>query len=52
MVEKYLKDKQAVRRLLYDYTAEDYSFKKGHAIAYAQVIILQLHLISAGINFE
>lgn len=52
MVNKYQTHKQEVRKLLYDYTSEDYSFKKGHAIAYAQVIVLQLHLISLGINFE
>lgn len=52
MANKYLTHKQEIRKLLYDYTAEDYSFKKGHAIAYAQVIVLQLHLISAGINFD
>lgn len=52
MVEKYLTHKEQVRALLYDYTAEDYSFKKGHAIAYAQVIVLQLHLISLGVDIE
>ena len=52
MAEKYLTHKQEVRKLLYDYTAEDYSFKKGHAIAYAQVIVLQLHLISLGVTIE
>lgn len=52
MVNKYLTHKEEVRRLLFDYTSEDYSFKKGHAIAYAQVIVLQLHLISAGISIE
>lgn len=52
MVDKYLEHKEEVRKLLFDYTSEDYSFKKGHAIAYAQVIVLQLHLISAGVSFE
>jgi len=50
MVEKYLTNKQEVRNLLYDLTDETYSFKRGHAIAYAMVIVLQLHLISAGVD--
>jgi hypothetical protein len=52
MVDKYLTHKEEIRKLLYDYKDENYSFKKGHAIAYAQVIVLQLHLISAGVSFE
>lgn len=52
MVNKYLTHKQEIRKLLYDYTDEEYSFKKGHAIAYSLVIVLQLHLISLGVNFE
>lgn len=52
MAEKYVTHKEEIRKLLYDFRAEDYSFKKGHAIAYAQVIVLQLHLISAGVEFD
>lgn len=50
--EKYLTHKEEVRRLLYDTSNEEYSFKKGHAIAYSLVIVLQLHLIGVGIEFE
>lgn len=51
MVDKYLTHKEEVRKLLYDQSDEAYSFKRGHAISYAMVITLQLHLISAGISF-
>lgn len=50
MVNKYSTNKQEVRKFLFDYTSDDYSFKKGHAIAYAHVIVLQLHLIGAGVD--
>jgi DNA polymerase III alpha subunit len=52
MVDKYLTHKEEVRKALYDFRDENYSFKKGHAIAYAQVIVLQLHLLSAGVTFD
>ena len=45
----YVKDKAAVRRMLYAKDENGYSFKKAHAIAYAMVIVLQLHLISTGV---
>lgn len=39
-------DKTEVRRKLYTVSSADkYSYKKGHAISYAMVIVLQLHLI-------
>lgn len=39
-----------VKQKLYEYTNdEQYTFKRSHAIAYAHVIVLQLHLINAGI---
>ena len=47
--------REYARKKLYERpTGEDaaYYFKKSHAIAYALVIVLQLHLIGAGINFE
>lgn len=45
----YAKDKAAVRRMLYAKDENGYSFKKAHSIAYSLVIVLQLHLIGAGI---
>lgn len=48
----YQKDKAACRKLLYAKgDSDEYSFKKAHAISYALVIQLQLHLISAGVEF-
>jgi DNA polymerase III alpha subunit len=44
----YIKDKSKARKLLYMNDKDGYSFKKSHAISYALVIILQLHLISVG----
>lgn len=54
LLQKYKTEKEFVRRKLYEKANEDsaYGFKKAHAVAYALVIVLQLHLISAGINFE
>lgn len=46
LLDYYLKDRASCRKLLY--TKEDgeaYAFKKAHAIAYALVIVLQLHLV-------
>jgi len=48
LVSGYLKDKEGVRKALYQ-KSERYSFKKSHAIAYALTIVLQLHLIKGGI---
>lgn len=41
----YLKERAACRRVLYAKDDEGYSFKKSHALAYAMVVVLQLHLI-------
>lgn len=47
----YLRDKQKGRKELYKMDERgNYSFKKAHAISYAMVIVLQLHLLSAGIE--
>ena len=47
----YLRDKEKGRRELYKLDKDgNYSFKKAHAISYALVVILQLHLLSAGIE--
>lgn len=47
----YLRDKEKGRKELYklDHNG-NYSFKKAHAISYALVVILQLHLLSAGVE--
>ena len=48
----YLQDPKRYRVELYKQEREGgYGFKKAHAIAYALVIILQLHLIKGGIKF-
>lgn len=47
LVDRYLKDKQTVRQILYDKT-DAYYFKRSHAIAYALTIVTQLHLIEQG----
>ena len=53
LMDKYLQDKAAARKYLYaKLEGEQYSFKKAHAIAYALVIQLQLHLIDLGISFS
>lgn len=50
LIEYYLKDKDAIRPELYRKPDDgQYYFKKGHAIAYSLNIVLQLHLIKAGI---
>jgi DNA polymerase III alpha subunit len=45
LLKLYLTNKQATRSLLYAKDENGYSFKKSHALAYAHVIWLQLHLI-------
>lgn len=45
----YLANKQAARRMLYAKDDSGYSFKKSHALAYSMVIVLQMHCIDAGI---
>ena len=49
LLKLYLSQKEATRRILYAKDERGYTFKKSHAIAYAMVIVLQLHLISAGL---
>lgn len=53
LIKKYQENKLEARKYLYSLdTGDSYGFKKSHAIAYAYVIVLQLHLISIGINFK
>ena len=50
LLNAYLKDRNAIRKELYRKPDDDRPyFKKPHAIAYALTIVLQLHLIKAGI---
>ena len=47
----YLTNREDARKLLYLKEEGDaYGFKKAHSIAYALIIVLQLHLVKAGIN--
>ena len=41
----YHKNKEQCRRALYAKDESGYSFKKSHAVAYAYVVVLQLHMI-------
>lgn len=47
LIKLYKVNPTATRKALYTKT-EDFSFKKSHAIAYAHVIVLQLHLCEMG----
>jgi DNA polymerase III alpha subunit len=49
LLQEYLKNRKAVRRVLYAKDKHGYAFKKAHSYAYATVIILQLHLMDAGL---
>lgn len=48
LVPLYQKDKDMARKLLWAKGDEGYSFKKSHALGYAYVVWLQLHLIEQG----
>lgn len=48
LVPLYVKQKDIIRKILYEQT-DEFSFKRSHAIAYAHVIVLQLHLIELNI---
>lgn len=50
LLDQYIEDPINTRKKLYKIDGKDvYSYKKGHAIAYAMVVVLQLHLIEAKI---
>lgn len=50
-LNQYLKDKEHIRPLLYRLEDEDKSsFKRGHAIAYALTIVVELHVIERLLN--
>lgn len=44
----YKKDKENTRKILYSKDDTGYSFKRSHSLAYAYVVILQLHLYELG----
>lgn len=48
LLNAYVKDKTTIRKELYRKT-DKYYFKKPHAVAYAATIVLQLHLVKAGL---
>ena len=41
----YINDKQKALKYLWLQDDDGYAFKKAHAISYAMVIVLQLHLL-------
>lgn len=50
LLDEYRKNTTKVRKMLYQKPTDNkYYFKKSHAIAYSLTIVLQLHLIKAGI---
>ena len=53
MLKYYQSDPVKARPMLYARDeSSGYAFKKSHAIAYALVIVLQLHLIAGGVKFN
>jgi hypothetical protein len=48
LLDKYVFDRAAARVLLYQ-KHSDSDYKRSHAVAYAHIVVLQMHLISAGI---
>jgi len=53
LLKYYLSNRVKARIDLYKQEpGSGYAFKKGHAISYAMVIVLQLHLIKFGIKFD
>jgi len=50
LLDAYIKNRDVIRPELYRKPDDGkYYFKKGHAVAYALTIVLQLHLVKAGI---
>jgi DNA polymerase III alpha subunit len=44
----YIKDREVARKVLWKKDESGYTFKKAHALGYAHVLLLQLHLIEMG----
>lgn len=50
LLDDYMRNKTKIRPLLYRQGPDDKSsFKRSHSLAYASTIVLQLHLIEAGV---
>lgn len=50
LLDEYIQDRSRTREKLYKISKSDkYSYKKGHALSYAMVVVLQLHMIEHGI---
>jgi len=49
LIDKYVKDRESTRKILYKKESAS-DLRKSHAIPYALLIVLQLHLIEAGIE--
>ena len=49
LLKLYMAQRESTRKMLYAADESGYSFKKSHAIAYALNVVLQLHLIEAGL---
>ena len=52
LMEEYQSNPGYVRHELYRKEEGAYGFKKAHAVAYALAIVLQLHLIKAGVKLK
>lgn len=50
LIDKYIKNKEEVRKVLYNKQDES-DLRKSHALAYAMNIVLQMNLISLGAEF-
>lgn len=48
LLEKYIKQRAAIREELYSPRSDSYCYKRPHALAYALTIVLELHLITQG----
>ena len=50
LLDKYLQDREGTRTALYSKPVDGRAYyKRSHAVAYSLVIVLQLHLIKAGV---
>lgn len=53
LLDYYLRNPAQARGLLYQLDeGSGYAFKKAHALAYALVTVVQLHLIKSGVKFD
>lgn len=52
LVSAYINDRNRTRQALYAPDSSGYTYKRGQAIAYATVIVLQLHIIARGTSIS